>query len=140
MRKIVISCLISFLICAFFFGLGKVFNLFYSIYEYDSFVHLLGGIFAGNIGLLIAHLFKKEKNFFRYSIICSLMIGILWEICQCFEIGYWGKIGSIFDTSLDITMDVIGGYLSFLIHKKQEEVKKNGNYKRLFSAMLPHFL
>lgn len=92
------------------------FYLYWSIKEFDSLVHFLGGAWVSLVFIWLffySNLFAPKnrslKNFVVVSILGIVFIGILWEM---FEL----LVGSTdvndleypFDTSLDIVMDILG--------------------------------
>lgn len=92
------------------------FYLYWSLKEFDSLVHFLGG---ACVSLIFVWLFfysglfapkdRSLKNFLVVSILGVIFVGILWEIYEIL-VGATDVSDSeyAFDTSLDIVMDTLG--------------------------------
>ena len=117
MKKIIVLSLIATIVshCA-----GKYFGLYNQFSEYDSLMHLLGGIFAGSLGIYLADTLK-QKNYYLFSLSSAFVIGALWELNQ----RYVQKV--IYPTSdivLDMIMDVFGGIILVLILSRKSVIEK----------------
>ena len=92
-------------------------NLYKVIFEYDSFMHFIGGISAGSFGIWLAQARKIDRKYFIFwAIIFSFSIGCLWELQQAYIQHYSFPVS---DTITDIVMDTLGGVASAFIVKKE---------------------
>jgi cardiolipin synthase len=110
-------------------GLG----LYRTIFEYDSLMHFLGGLFAGSVGLLFWHYLNRllkvddRKSLkvltISYATFFGFFVGALWEIAQSYNI--ISCYGPVSDTLMDLTMDILGGLLiGFWYTKEKWKIKK----------------
>ena len=82
-------------------------GLYQAIWEYDSFMHFIGGISAGSFGIWVAQLRNVEKKYFLFfAVVFSFSIGCLWELKQIYIQHYSFPVS---DTVTDIIMDTLGG-------------------------------
>ncbi len=102
---------------------------YWTIWWFDIFMHVLGGLMAG---LLVAAFFKIEtrSKLFLLTLFGALVIGVIWEIYE-YKIGMTftvsGSGNYIWDTTSDMLADFVGGLLSYLVQIgevcKLEEMK-----------------
>lgn len=92
------------------------FYLYWTVYEFDSFVHFLGGILVSLFFIWLyfySGYFKPErrdlKQFLKVSLVSILFIGVLWEAYELMigEAKYAGDEYA-YDTTLDLIMDFFG--------------------------------
>ncbi|MCL4278501.1 MAG: hypothetical protein KJZ60_02275 [Ignavibacteriaceae bacterium] len=92
------------------------FNLYWSLSEFDSLVHFLGGILVSLFFIWLyfySELFKPQKRdlkqFLKVSLVSILFIGVLWEAYELIigEARYGGD-DYAFDTMVDLIMDFFG--------------------------------
>jgi len=92
---------------------GFEYYLYWRFLWFDLIVHTLGGIWA-SLFLLWMRGFWNDTPNLLWGIFGAIMVGIAWEV---FEVSAGLPIASnyVFDTSLDLLMDVLGGVIgSFL--------------------------
>ncbi len=96
--------------------IAQKFYLYWSIKEFDSLIHFLGGAFVSFVFLWLffySGLFNPKdrslKNFLLVSTLSVILVGILWENYELL-IGATdvNELEYPFDTSLDIVMDTLG--------------------------------
>lgn len=105
------TVLILLLVTAIAQYLGKSLNLYNLIWEYDSFMHILGGMFAGSVGiycLSFLNFSKKKFNIYAATLSSALVIGVFWELGQRYM---WSALYPFLDTIIDLIMDMAGGLL-----------------------------
>ena len=83
-------------------------------------MHILGGITIA-LGYQSAYIFKKYAQFLPHTFLATLaaavVIGGGWEVYE-YTVGVvTGGIFSPTDTLKDITMDIVGGAVGFLVAK-----------------------
>lgn len=85
-------------------------------------MHFLGGFFAGLFTLSLYFFSGYFKKSFASSLLVmvvalfgAIIIGVLWEIFEYFSGVTVNAIGNYaLDTTKDLTLDVTGGYISYL--------------------------
>ncbi len=96
------------------------FFLYWKYLWLDMPVHILGGITV-ILGVSILPFFgitvpKRYKTLFA-SIILVFSIGILWELFEVYAGVPTAREGFLFDTCIDLLMDILGGVLGYGIVK-----------------------
>lgn len=108
------------------------FYLYWSLSEFDSLVHFLGGAWVAMLFLWLyfysgffAPPNRKLKNFLLISILSVIFVGILWEMFELF-VGATdvSDLEYPFDTSLDIVMDTLGA-ISACLYAYIKEISLN---------------
>lgn len=96
--------------------LATIYNLYWSIYEFDSLVHFLAGASVSLFFLWLyfySGFFNPQevslKNFLLISILGAMFIAVSWEIFE-FILGesLLQKVKYPFDTMMDLIMDFLG--------------------------------
>jgi|SRR3989338_3468528 len=98
--------------------LAKYFYWYSLIWYFDMIMHFLGGLWVGMFFIYVLSMKKPltygSSSFFRI-ILCTLIIGILWEIFEFFTYNYIGQNSfDISDTLADIFFDLAGGVLAIM--------------------------
>lgn len=98
------------------------------MFQIDKIMHFAGGVFTAGVCTVAG--FARTRTQF---IICTLIIGVLWEIWEVaflqdqralFSLYYWAWFS---DTALDLAADVLGAYWwSNLLFSKQFSVQEKG--------------
>jgi len=120
MRISLILLLLSSTTLAFVHLAALKFYLYWQYSWFDMPVHTLGGITIVFALYAIRELLGKSENDappLVSLLTFALGVGILWELFELYA-GVPIQNNYIFDTAIDLTMDVCGGYLGFLIHSK----------------------
>jgi len=116
---------------------ANTFNLYWSVSEFDSIVHFLGG---GAVSLFFlwfyfySGVFSPQKRDLRYFIIVSLLgtifVSTLWEIYELMlgEARTYRETYA-FDTTLDFVMDLLGAMAVCLYGYLKELKLKTLNLK-----------
>jgi len=110
------------------------YHLYWSVYEFDSIVHFLGGATLSAFFLWLyffSGFFKPQdrslKYFFIIAIIGTIFIGVSWEIFELF-LGedVLQKTEYPYDTMMDFIMDFLGAItIAFYAFIKEEKNKIN---------------
>ncbi len=109
-------------------ALGHFAYFYETVFEFDSLVHLAGGMFAGSIGMLMCNYLNRclfnlsDKKALKvllasYSMFFALAIGAIWEIYQCY---FLPRPCPLPDTILDLIMDLLGGGLAAFYNWQRE--------------------
>lgn len=107
-------------------------NLYFVYPWFDVALHFLGGALISVIALTVFLYAKGEKNFLENKKLLFLtpaiavLVGALWEVFELWA-GVVPSENYVFDTSIDLVMDLIGGVLvSSLIlgAKEDKEIRK----------------
>lgn len=109
--------------------IGNKIFLYWTTWWYDMILHFLAGVVIGMTVILFLQTFSKafesdKKNVIVASVLFALFIGLLWEYFELyFEITSFNDgMQYVTDTTSDIILDTLGGYLgtlySFKILKK----------------------
>lgn len=117
--------------------IATVYHLYWSIYEFDSLVHFLGGMTVSAFFLWLyffSGFFNPEKrrlfNFLIIAIIGGMFIAVAWEIFELFlGEALMNKNEYPYDTMMDLIMDFLG-ILTFCFYAYMKEIKIN-NLDRL---------
>ena len=96
--------------------------LYWTVWWFDSFVHLLAGL-SGCCGgfwfLFDSGIFYKQSPNVREAIftalVCMIIAGTLWEVFEYTNDIMQPEVGYISDTILDLIMDATGAVLAGLI-------------------------
>jgi len=96
--------------------IANLYHLYWSVGEFDSLVHFLGGATLSAFFLWLyfySGLFnpteRKLKNFLLVSILGGMFVAVSWEIYELFlGEAVMNKAEYPFDTMLDIIMDMLG--------------------------------
>jgi hypothetical protein len=93
---------------------GHFLRLYWSLWWFDILMHFLGGLL---IGLASAwsyvFVFKKgTSGLVRTTLLSVLIVGIFWEIYEVYIGIQVTHEPYIWDTSVDIIMDLVGAYLA----------------------------
>ncbi|MFA5103551.1 MAG: hypothetical protein WC525_10430 [Candidatus Thermoplasmatota archaeon] len=101
-------------------GIATAFFLYWKYIWLDVPMHLLGGITVvlGIASLPSFHitLLKRHETLVT-SIVAVLIVGILWELFEVATGVPFTRESYVFDTSLDLLMDVFGGAVGYGIVK-----------------------
>lgn len=99
----------------------------------DSILHFLAGFSVALFAVWFLSIWQEnssKKVIIIFSFICVLIIGVVWELFELyFNITFLSDgIHYITDTSSDLLMDILGGFLASLyafrlLNKKQYEEK-----------------
>lgn len=109
--------------------LGTVHILALELYLYwqytwfDVPVHMLGGAIVA-LSLFVAALYVPMLQQFLHLLpvlAFALIVGILWEL---FELGagIFRAENYAFDTSIDLVMDVVGGYIGYIVGSRMNRL------------------
>lgn len=99
---------------------ASIYHLYWSIYEFDSLVHFLGGA-AGSVFFLWLYFFSgffnpQQRNLTKFlivSIIGTIFVSISWEIFELFlGEAVMNKAEYPYDTMMDLIMDFLGALSS----------------------------
>ena len=102
--------------------LALKYNWYWSITEFDSLVHFLGGMWAALV-VLWFYFFsgflnpqdRGFKNFFFISLLGLIFISVAWEIFELVSgATFVVEPKYRFDTALDFVMDFLGGAVALL--------------------------
>lgn len=114
------------------------YDLYWTVWEFDSLVHFLAGTALGALSLLLyffTELFKPKKRnlieFLKISILGLVAVALMWEIYEL-VIGEAVMLGPKypFDTVLDLIMGVLGAtVMCFYAYIKELKRFKLENYK-----------
>ena len=101
-------------------GLG---GLYYKIFQYDIYLHILGGITIGLFIYALISSFKPDMLHKRRNIILAVFaVGIVWELFEAYNNIAGAPVGTkayYIDTTKDLIDDIIGGtVMAFLFIKK----------------------
>lgn len=114
--------------------LATFFYFYWTITEFDSLMHFLGGAWVASIFLwfyffsgLLTPKNRSKKDFVIITILSIVFIGFAWELFELlFGITSLGSSEYVSDTTLDIILDTIGAlcvcFYAFRIEKKQTGV------------------
>lgn len=114
--------------------IATIYHLYWSIYEFDSIVHFLGGatLSAFFLWLYFFSGFFKPKNrslksFLIITTIGTIFIGVSWEIFELFlGENVLQKSEYPYDTMMDLIMDFLGAItVAFYAFTKEEENNDN---------------
>jgi hypothetical protein len=105
-------------------GLASIFGWYWIFRWFDTPMHVLGGLFAGYLGIIIYVMTTMKKRSPLWpALLASLIVGIAWEFLE-YAYGLSG-LDPIhrFDAIKDLLNDMMGGVISLLvwdlfIHKK----------------------
>jgi hypothetical protein len=103
------------------FAVDIVANKLYLYWTYtwlDKTMHVMGGFAAGLLGLICYEYMRRKPGRLLTALIGALIIGSMWELLE--YILHISRLGPQFliDTASDLTMDIIGGLIAYLIWKK----------------------
>ncbi len=98
-------------------------GFYYTIFQYDIYMHILGGITIGLFLYALISSFKLDLLNKRRNIIFGVfIIGIIWELFEAYYNIAGAPIGTkayYIDTIKDLINDIIGGtVIAFLFIKK----------------------
>lgn len=124
------AMLILIFIILFLVVLDTQFQMIEKIWWYDSMLHILGGVWVGNLFIYIfsekLEIFNIRENFFyTLSVILGFvaLIGICWEFYEfIFDLTLGAKYAlplaqpGISDTMKDFANDLIGGTITAIIY------------------------
>lgn len=133
-KPLFIETFILFAIVGVLNWIAMVRDLYWSVYEFDSLVHFLGGATLSAFFIwfyFYSGFFNPDKkkliNFLLIPLVGAMFVAIVWEIYE-FLIGEVNIIGSQYpyDTSMDFMMDFLGaltmclyGYFKELKYRKE---------------------
>lgn len=108
------------------------FYLYWTVYEFDSLVHFLGGILVALFFLwfyFYSGFFSPKRRdfnqFLKISFLSILFVGVLWEAFELI-VGVTGFLDKeyVYDTTLDLIMDFLGALVGcFYGYLKELKVK-----------------
>lgn len=101
---------------AFLYFLGLLLYLEWVFWWYDIVLHFLGGVWVA-LALYTAIVYFGQTPAAAGVIGGLIIVGILWEIFEL-AIGAPREANYFLDTSLDLLMDVLGGFFGFLIGER----------------------
>lgn len=102
--------------------IGTAEKLYSAVWEYDSFMHIMGGICAGSFGVWVAQKKNLGKGYyFLFAIAFSFSIGWLWELKQIYINGYNFPLS---DTITDLFADTLGGIIAAVYLYKKEALRR----------------
>lgn len=95
------------------------FYLYWMYWWFDMIVHFFGGLASGlAIFWIIRYAGRipvaSHLHWFLLIISAVLVIGIGWEIFEL-ATGLYAQKNYVFDTTVDIVMDLLGGFIAFLL-------------------------
>jgi VanZ family protein len=79
----------------------------------DTLSHFLGGVLAGLMSIRFLRGVRLPSRFV-FVFLLVLLVGVAWETFEFF-IGSPREANYVFDTSVDIVMDMLGGALAYLL-------------------------
>lgn len=132
-RKLFIIIFFLVLLIAILNEVAINFFLYWKFWWFDIMMHFLGGLWVGFSSLWFYYLTKEDKvkrESFLFALWVSfvgiVLIGLGWEVFEFFiKINMSDKY--IYDTSLDIFMDMIGAFVAtvlfFNFYKKKKSLK-----------------
>lgn len=103
--------------------IASVYNLYWSVYEFDSLVHFLGGATLASFFIwlyfysgIFGETQKSLNRFLLVAMIGAMFLAVAWEIYE-FLIGEVNIMGAAypFDTTLDFIVDFLGA-LAFCLY------------------------
>jgi fluoride ion exporter CrcB/FEX len=108
--------LFSVLLAVFHF-IGAQFELYLDLWWFDIAMHTLGGAISGGFTFIVARWFRplapvleRVVGTYVIAIVGALLIGLSWELFEkYYDLVYTQNY--IFDTTLDLIMDVVGAIL-----------------------------
>jgi hypothetical protein len=97
---------------------ARMYNLYWTLNEFDSLLHFLGGAFVSSLFLWVfffsgffAPAKRNFRKFFLISTLSILFVAVVWEIYELIlGEATFAKSEYPFDTSLDFFMDFLGAY------------------------------
>lgn len=114
--------------------LAANFHLYWSIYEFDSLVHFLGGATLSAFFLwfyFFSGFFKSQKRnltkFLLISVFGTMFVAVSWEIYE-FVLGeaMIQKLEYPYDTMMDLIMDLLGAVaVCFFAFIKEDKTKSS---------------
>jgi len=98
-----------------------VFFWYWTLWWFDILMHFLGGVWVGLSALwffyLSGYVVRPKTDFktmFLFVLASIIAIGVLWEIFE-FAVGAYDKANYALDTTIDLTMDIIGSMIGLFI-------------------------
>jgi hypothetical protein len=115
---------------------ATVYHLYWSIYEFDSLVHFLGGV-ALSLFFLWLYFFsglfnpqkRKLRKFIVISIFGTLFVSFLWETYELiFKQTMVQKTDYPYDTTMDLLMGFLGAIVAcFYGYLREEKINKKND-------------
>lgn len=90
------------------------FSLYWHFVWLDTLTHFLGGVWVALAVMWAVGAALKRPASPLAIIAAALGIGIAWEIFEI-VIGIPREANFVFDTALDLSMDVVGGFVGYVI-------------------------
>lgn len=112
--------------------IAGLYHLYWSVYEFDSLVHFLGGATLSAFFLWLyffSGFFNPSKrNLFKFLVVAtvgSMFVAVVWEIYELFlGEAIMNKAEYPYDTTLDIIMDFLGTLaVCFYGYLKEEKLE-----------------
>lgn len=105
--------------------IAHTFNLYWEVWWFDVLMHFLGGFWVGTFALYVLSIVYKSrqidrKNVFIFVILSTLVVGVGWEIFEFyFDTNFFvNRTEAVIDTSSDLVLDLLGGFLAYKLYKK----------------------
>jgi len=105
--------------------LGQIFRLYWALWWFDLVMHFLGGLV---VGLFLAWLYvfvlkkKPDGRLIWASVVGVIIIGSLWEIYEVFIGINVTHEPYVWDTTIDIILDITGAIIGSKYIKNQIEI------------------
>jgi hypothetical protein len=93
---------------------GHFLSLYWSLWWFDILMHFLGGLLIG-LASAWAYVFvfkKGTRGLIRATLLSVLIVGIFWELYEVYIGIQVTHEPYVWDTSVDIILDLIGAYLA----------------------------
>lgn len=87
-------------------------------------IHFSGGLWVAFASVWLFSQLERPRGFFRI-LTCVILISVAWEIFEV-AIGMTEETNYLFDTSLDLVMDVCGGILGYFVARIMVQSANNG--------------
>lgn len=117
-RKLLFAQFTLLAITALLYFLGFFLYLHWVFWWYDILLHLLGGAWVVLVSMWLLKVSNKVQPW-ASIIAVVIMIGALWEVFEML-IGAPRESNYLFDTSLDLLMDVIGAVGAIIFVRRKE--------------------
>lgn len=130
-RLVMLLCLAALAAVVFILNqLAVEYYLYWVYWWYDIPMHFLGGALIGGLAAWGVLSWKSNLTLgatFAYTMAAIALVGIGWEAFEYLTGQYAGQPGIVFDTTLDLIMDIIGASLAaLLIHRASRPPESAG--------------
>ena len=117
---------------------ATVFFFYWTVYEFDSLMHFLGGVWVSLTTLWLyffSDIFSPSRrrgvNFLIVSLLSIVVIGLFWEVFELlFGITTTSSPEYVYDTTLDLIMDTLGAICACM-YAYIVEIEQNHNKELL---------